>query len=70
MKKIILFILGGIVGCILFFTFFYMSGFLFEILGIVLYESESDQQRNFNIFIILSAVFSIVGGWFFVRKFA
>jgi hypothetical protein len=70
MKKPILFIIGMILGAMACFSLFYLSGLLLEIFGITLYESEAGQQRNFNIFIILSAIFSIGGGWLLVRKFA
>ncbi len=45
----------------------YASGYILENMGVILYESESDQQRNFNIFIILSLVVSLVFGWLSVK---
>jgi len=68
-KKILFFILGVIVGGITSFMLIYASGFLIESLGMILYESEADQQRNFNYFIIFSAIFAIGGGRVFLKKF-
>ncbi len=68
MKKIIVFLVGVIVGAIACFALLYASGFVFESLGILLYESEADQQRNFNIFIAVSTLISAGVGWWFVKK--
>ncbi len=70
MKKIGLFFLGMIVGLIISFALVYLSGTLFEYFSIQFYGSESDQQRNFNIFLLVSVMFSFLGGWLFVKKFA
>jgi len=68
MRKIIRFIVGAIIGIVLCFVLFYISGYVFEALGINLYESESEQQRNFNIFLVLSLVFALVGGYVLSKK--
>jgi hypothetical protein len=47
----------------------YLSGMLVEYLGWVLYKSEADQQRNFNIVMTLLAVAALFGGWLCVRRF-
>ncbi len=70
MKKTGLFFLGIIVGLIISFALVYLSGTLFEYFNIQLYESESEQQRNFNIFLVISMMFSFLAGLLFVKKFS
>lgn len=70
MKKATFFVLGAIIGVAACFLLLYVTGSVLEYFGIQLYESESDQQRNFNIFLVASAVSAIVGGYLFSRKFA
>lgn len=70
MKKAAFFVLGAIIGVVVCFLLLYVTGSVLEYFGVQLYESESDQQRNFNIFLAASAVSAIVGGYFFARKFA
>lgn len=69
MKKVTFFLMGAIVGIAVCFAVLYLSGALSEILGIKLYESEADQQRNFNIFLIVSAISMLASGYLFVKKF-
>lgn len=68
MKKIALFFLGAMVGLIICFVVVYLSGTLFEYFGVQLYRSESDQQRNFNIFIVVSVASSLLAGLLLVKK--
>jgi len=70
MKKSIVFLFGALIGLILCFALFYTSGIIFENLGIRLYESESEQQRNFNIFLGASLIFALVAGILFAKKTA
>ncbi|WP_133510954.1 hypothetical protein [Candidatus Thiosymbion oneisti] len=70
MKKLALFLVGAIAGVLVCFIVFYISGLAFESLGIRLYESEADQQRNFNIFLISSLISFIAGGMLCAKKFA
>lgn len=70
MKKVIFFLIGSIVGIVVCFAVLYVSGSIFESLGIQLYESESDQQRNFNIFLIASVISALISGYYFAKKFA
>lgn len=70
MKKVMFFVLGVITGLIVCFTVLYLSGSIFEYFGIRFYESESDQQRNFNLFLVVSAICSLISGYFFVKKLA
>lgn len=70
MKKVALFTVGAFAGLILCFVVFYISGLAFESFGISLYESESDQQRNFNVFLVASVVSFFAGGVVCAKKFA
>lgn len=70
MKKVTFFVLGAIIGVVLCFLLLYVTGSVFEHFGIRLYESESDQQKNFNIFLVASAVSAIVSGYLFAKRFA
>ena len=70
MKKATFFVIGAIVGVVVCFLLLYVTGSVLENFGIRLYESESDQQRNFNIFLVASAVSAIVSGYFFAKKFS
>ncbi len=69
MKKLGLFVSGFIAGLIVVFAFFYALGQGLEYLDIQLYESESDQQRNFNIFVVTSLVVGLLLGYLFNRWF-
>lgn len=68
MRKAVFFLVGIIVGILACFAVLYISGSVFESLGIQLYESEADQQRNFNFFLIASVIFGLVSGYWFARK--
>jgi hypothetical protein len=70
MRNAIFFIVGAMIGMVVCFFVLYAIGFVFEYFDIRFYESESDPQRNFNVFIIISAVFSILIGYFFTKKIA
>jgi uncharacterized membrane protein len=67
MKKFLFFLAGAVVGILVSFCLAYASGYILENMGVMLYESESDQQRNFNIFIVLSLVVSLIFGWLSVK---
>ncbi len=67
MKKLLFFLAGAVAGMLISFCLAYASGYILENIGIILYESESDQQRNFNIFIILSLAVSLISGWLSVK---
>jgi hypothetical protein len=69
MKKVGLFLIGAVAGFSLCFALVYASGMIVEQLGWVLYKSEADQQRNFNIVMTLLAVSAVFGGWLCVRRF-
>ena len=64
MIKIILKFIGGFfTGVILVFIIAYAFGYIIESMGIVLFESESDQQRNFNLFIGITVIGAIFFGY-------
>ena len=63
MRKISFTLLGAIVGCLLLFGAVYLSGVVMQEMGMRLYDSEADQQRNFNIVMSAAAAFSVFGGW-------
>lgn len=63
-KKIIKFIIGFLVGSLIVFSFTYLFGYIVGEMGIKLYESESDQQRNFNVVFVLWLAISIIFGYF------
>ena len=62
-KTITFALLGALSGSALIWGFVYLSGLLLEGIGIQLYHSESDQQRNLNIVIAIWMIFTIAGGW-------
>ncbi|NOT83982.1 MAG: hypothetical protein HOP02_04200 [Methylococcaceae bacterium] len=70
MKKVTFFTLGAIIGVVFCFLLLYVTGSVLEHFGIRLYESESGQQRNFNLFLLASTVSAIVSGYFFAKRFA
>ncbi|MCF6236927.1 MAG: hypothetical protein L3J70_11255 [Gammaproteobacteria bacterium] len=68
-KKISLFVSGFAAGLIVVFTIFYALGHGLEYFDIQLYKSESDQQRNFNIYVLTSLVVGVLAGYLFNRWF-
>lgn len=69
-KKILVFLVGAGIGLGAWVALVYLSGMALDVVGINLYASESDQQRNFNVFLVTSTVWGIVGGFLLVRKLA
>ena len=63
-KLILKFIGGFIVGSILAFILVYAFGYVMESMNISLYNSESDQQRNFNIYLIFTLFLAMISGYF------
>jgi MFS family permease len=64
MIKIIFKFVGGfVIGAFFAFLIVYAFGLLMENMNVSLYDSESDQQRNFNIFIGLSLVVALITGY-------
>ena len=67
MQKAAFLLVGVIVGILACFAVLFVSGSVFESLGIQLYESEADQQRNFNFFLIASVISGLASGYWFAR---
>ena len=67
MKHIVKFISGFILVSCALFVLVYLFGFLLSAGGIVLFDSESDQQRNFNIVLVLWLVVALASGWGMTR---
>ena len=66
-KKIIKFIGGFFIGSIVIYALIYGIGSILENNGVVLYESERDQQRNFNITMIAWLIGASITGYLFTR---
>jgi len=62
-KNIILFISGFVIGSILVFVLIYAIGYILELAGIILYDSENDQQKNFNIAMVIWLLVSVASGY-------
>jgi CDP-diglyceride synthetase len=62
-KTISKFIGGFITGSIVAFILAYTFGYFMQSMNISLYASESEQQRNFNIFIIFTLALAIMSGY-------
>lgn len=68
MKRLAFFLVGaaaGFVGC---FVLLYLSGLVLAHLGVQLYASEADQQRNFNVFLFVGSAAAVVAGILAARK--
>ncbi|MCX7112775.1 MAG: hypothetical protein NTX45_22170 [Proteobacteria bacterium] len=63
MKRLFYALIGVLAGSALSWGIIFFLGYALEAVGIHLYQSEFDQQRNFNIFIISWLLSVIVGGW-------
>jgi hypothetical protein len=69
MKKVLFFVVFFIIGFIVTLGFVYLFGFLASKFGVALYESEYDQQRNFNIVFVLTFLCSLVSGIVGAKKY-
>jgi hypothetical protein len=63
MKNLLLAAAAAIASMALVWGGVYVCGLVLAELGIRLYHSEADQQRNFNIVVTVSVIAAIVGGW-------
>ena len=63
MKKIMWLFLGFALATLAYFALVYIVGILAENLRFSLYNSESDQQRNFNIVMSFWVIISTVAGF-------
>ena len=61
-KTSLKFIIGFVLGSIALFVLIYIAGFTLDAAGITLFDSEDDQQRNFNIIMILWLVVAFASG--------
>ncbi len=63
-KLLIKFLGGFIIGAIIALLVTYAFGYVMEAMQIRLYDSEADQQRNFNIFIAFTLLTAVAVGYF------
>ena len=63
MKKLMWFFLGFALAALAYFGLVYIVGILAENLGVALYNSEADQQQNFNIVMSFWVILSTVTGF-------
>jgi len=63
MRKISFTLIGAILGCLLVAGIVFASGAILQSMDLRLYDSEADQQRNFNIVMTAAAAFCALGGW-------
>lgn len=69
MKKILWFIVAFVCISIAYFCLVYLAGWVLSLADLRLYDSEADQQRNFNIVVSGWLLLSIVGAaWLSARK--
>ena len=61
------FMAGFVAGIIIVFALTYAVGTTLEAMSISLYDSESDQQRNFNIYIVCSLAVALLTGYIATR---
>lgn len=63
MKPLAYIFLGALAGLAGIVLSIYVFSMLVHASGVVLYRSEADQQRNFNVALLLTVGFTLVGGW-------
>ncbi len=69
MRKLLFFLVFFIIGFIVALGLVYLFGFMVSKFGIALYESEFDQQRNFNIVLVFVILFSSFSGTVGLKKY-
>ncbi|MCP5014977.1 MAG: hypothetical protein GY938_06785 [Ketobacter sp.] len=67
-KKLAVFIVAFLVVSFLYFSLVYLIGLLLQEVGIALYDSESDQQRNFNVVLGVWLAVSVGAGVWRIKK--
>ncbi|AUM12648.1 hypothetical protein [Ketobacter alkanivorans] len=67
-KKLAVFIVAFLVVSFLYFSLVYLIGLLLQEMGIALYDSESDQQRNFNVVLGVWLAVSVGAGVWRIKK--
>jgi hypothetical protein len=68
MKTIVFTLAGAVAGVLVAAFAVYLFGASLQTLGLQLYGSEADQQRNFNIAMLLAAASAVIGGWLGYRR--
>ena len=63
MRSALFTVLGCLAGIFLAAVLVYLSGMAVEALGIKTYDSEFDQQRNFNLALAFTLVVAVLGAW-------
>lgn len=63
MKRLAFAVLGALAGSVVACLLLLAGSHLLSLAGLRLYWSESDQQRNFNLFLLAWLVFAITGAW-------
>ena len=63
MKRAGFALLGGIIATALVWGGLFATGSALEALSLRLYESEADQQRNFNLVLLAWVLVTILCGW-------
>jgi hypothetical protein len=63
MKRLAFAILGALAGSVVACLLLLAGSHLLSLAGLRLYDSESDQQRNFNLFLLAWLVLAITGAW-------
>jgi H+/Cl- antiporter ClcA len=61
-------VLGALIGLCVTAAFVYFAGLVVDALGVTLYHSEADQQRNFNVALVIVAVSAVLGAWLGYRR--
>ena len=60
--------LGALLGLCATAASVYFAGVVIDAFGFTLYQSEADQQRNFNVVVLLVVVFAVLGAWLGYRR--
>ena len=68
MIKALKFAGGFLVGWLIAFALIYLVGFGVELMGFRWFDSESDQQRNFNIVMLVCALSGVALGVYLARR--
>ena len=63
MKRLAFAVLGALAGSIVACLLLLAGSHLLSLAGLHLYDSESDQQRNFNFFLLAWLALAITGAW-------
>ena len=70
MRRTLAVVVGGVCGILLAVGALLLLSFLLQATSTQLYESEADQQRNFNVAILFVLAMGAAGGWVGLRMSA